>query len=93
MLYKRTFLGVVVLLFLQQSSSSSSINRFIDSVNKTINAGRRRTLLLINAGRRRTLLLNVKPARMSVKTYYFYAYSSPYALRLLCFALFPRLSP
>ena len=25
--------------------------------------------------------------------WYFYAYSSPYALRLLCFALFPRLSP
>ena len=25
--------------------------------------------------------------------YFFYAYSSPYALRLLCFALFPRLSP
>ena len=25
--------------------------------------------------------------------YYFYAYCSPYALRLLCFALFPRLSP
>ena len=24
---------------------------------------------------------------------FFYAYSSPYALRLLCFALFPRLSP
>ena len=26
-------------------------------------------------------------------TSFFYAYSSPYALRLLCFALFPRLSP
>ena len=27
------------------------------------------------------------------RTSFFYAYSSPYALRLLCFALFPRLSP
>ena len=38
-------------------------------------------------------LLKYQQTFFGIVVLVFYAYSSPYALRLLCFALFPRLSP